>query len=356
MRFFGIYALIAVAVAGYSGYWFILADRAEAVIDAQAAAWHDDGLVLSYDERRVHGYPYRLSSEFKGFALVKAGDGAGDRASGAWRWRGEQLTIHGEPWNLRHYIAVLSGTNRIEWESPIGLLRFDAIAEAARASVILDYRYRADQASAEVRDLQVRQIDGAAGLTSAMTVAMTVALIQIHARRPETDPTALDAALLIEGLVLPDGTGGALGDEIGQVSFDGTASGPLPKRFEPGALAAWRDSGGVIDTHRLTFDWGPVRIEADGALTLDAALRPQGAFTARIVGHDVLIDILRAEGAIGKDVAKILRFTFALLSVRPDDGGPPTLTVPITIQDGWLSAGPVPVLQVHPIMTAPATG
>jgi hypothetical protein len=284
--------------------------------------------------------------------LEKAGDGAGDgaddAASGAWRWHGEQLTIHGEPWNLRHYIAVLTGTNRIEWESPIGLLRFDAIAEAARASVILDDRYRADQASVEVRDLEVRPVDG--------TTTLTAALIQIHARRPETDPAALDAALLIERLVLPDGTGGALGDEIAQVSFDGTASGPLPKRFEPGALAAWRDSGGVLDTHSLALDWGPVRIEADGALTLDAALRPQGAFTARIVGHDVLIDILRAEGTISKDVAKVLRFTFALLSVRPDDGGPPTLTIPITIQNGWLSAGPVPVFQVHPILTAPATG
>ena len=345
MRLFGFYALIAVAVAGYSGYWFILADRAEAVIDARAAAWHDDGLVLSYDERRVHGYPYRLSSEFKGFALEKAGDGAGDgaddAASGAWRWHGEQLTIHGEPWNLRHYIAVLTGTNRIEWESPIGLLRFDAIAEAARASVILDDRYRADQASVEVRGLEVRPVDG--------TTTLTAALIQIHARRPETDPAALDAALLIERLVLPTGSGGALGDEIARLSFDGTASGPVPRRFEPGALVAWRDNGGVIDTHDFTLDWGPVRIEADGALTLDAALRPQGAFTARIVGHDVLIEILRAEGTISKDVANVLRFTFALLSVRPDDNGPPVLTIPITIQDGWLSAGPVPVLRVHPV-------
>jgi hypothetical protein len=112
---------------------------------------------------------------------------------------------------------------------------------------------------------------------------------------------------------------------------------------------AWRDNGGVIDTHDFTLDWGPVRIEADGALTLDAALRPQGAFTARIVGHDVLIEILRAEGTISKDVANVLRFTFALLSVRPDDNGPPVLTIPITIQDGWLSAGPVPVLRVHPV-------
>lgn len=336
MRLFGLYALIAVAAAGYSGYWFYLADQAEAAIDAETAAWRADGLNVSYDTRRVHGYPYRLSSEFTGFTLDH---------DEAWRWRGERLTIHGQPWNLRHYIALLDGTSHVEWESPVGILAFDAVAESARGSLVLDDRYRANQASIELRAVRIQPVDD--------DDASTAALIEIHARRPEADKDGLDAALLVEELIMPDGSGGALGHEIGEISFDGSARGRLPVRLDPASLAAWRDRGGVIDTRRLVLDWGPVRVETDGTLTLDDALRPQGAFTARIVGHEVLIDLLRTENTISKDVAKVLRFTFALLSVRPDDGGPAVLTVPITIQDGWLSAGPVPVLQVRTIAAKP---
>jgi hypothetical protein len=341
MRLFGLYALIAVAAAGYSGYWFFLADQAEAAIEAQVAAWHDDGLAVSYDESRVYGYPYRLSSEFIGFAFDQSGDAA-------WRWRGEQLTIHGQPWNLGHYIAVLDGTNHIDWESPVGAVRLVSEAESARASLLLDDRNQARQASIETTALTVR--------TDEETASVSVDLAQIHARRPEADPTALEAALLLEGITLPDGAGGALGDEIRHLSFDGGASGPVPDQFDTASLVAWRDNGGVIDTRALTIDWGPLHIDTAGALSLDEHLRPQGAFTARIVGHDVLIKILRDNGTISKNVAKALRFTFALLTVRPDDGGPPVLTVPITIQDGWLSAGPIPVLQVAPVALPPASG
>jgi len=63
MRLFGLYALIAVTAAGYSGYWYFLADQAETAIDAQVSDWRADGLEVSYDESRVYGYPYRLSSD-----------------------------------------------------------------------------------------------------------------------------------------------------------------------------------------------------------------------------------------------------------------------------------------------------
>jgi hypothetical protein len=340
MRLFGLYALIAVAAAGYSVYWYYLADRTDELVDAQIATWRADGVSVDYDERRTFGYPYRLSSEVTAFAI---GDRDGDDI---WNWQGEKLTVYAQPWNLRHYVAVFEGLNQIDILQPGAILQLDAAAESARASVVLDDSYQPERASADFGALSLTPRDQAEGITAERA--------QIHAQRPAADPNALDAAMIVDGLKIPKGLGGALGDLVRNLTLDSTVSGPLPEQLDRTSLAAWRDAGGTVEAHTLSVDWGPVSIDADGTLALDQAFRPLGALTARVIGHDTLIDILELDGAITDKVAAALRFTFALLAVKPPDGGPAVLTIPITIQDGWLAAGPVPVIEIGPVIADPA--
>lgn len=338
MRLFGLYALIAISAVGYSIYWFYLADRTDDLVAEQIDAWRADGLSVSYADRRVYGYPYRLSSEVNAFAI---GDRRGDDI---WNWQGEKLTVYAQPWNLRHYVAVIEGPNQIDILQPGAILRLDAAAESARASLVLDGDYQAERASAEFGKLSLSPRDQTGGVTARQA--------QFHARRPEAGLTALDTAMIIDGLIVPAGLGGSLGDEVQNLTIESSVTGPIPEQLDPMSLAAWRDAGGTVEARKWAIDWGAVRIDIDGTLALDEAFRPLGALTARVIGHDALIDFLEGQGTINEKVADALRFTFGLMAVRPPGGGPAVLTVPITLQDGWLAAGPVPVAEIPPVISS----
>jgi hypothetical protein len=114
-------------------------------------------------------------------------------------------------------------------------------------------------------------------------------------------------------------------------------------------LAQWRDAGGTIDIEQVQLHWGPLRIVGEGAVALDAALQPEGAFTARIAGIDKLINLMEARGRIGPQQAAIARIALAFLTRAPSDDGPPEARVPVTVQNRVLSIGPMPLLTIDPI-------
>jgi hypothetical protein len=185
--------------------------------------------------------------------------------------------------------------------------------------------------------------------------ALQVGRLQAHARRPESGANAgLDAALLIDRLLLPDGAGGPLGREVDVVQADATLTGPVPARLDSASLAAWRDAGGTVEAHALAIRWGPLEIDAEGTLALDSAMRPLAALTARIRGFAALIDILETERAMGENAAEAVRVALALIAETPPGETRPVLEVPVTIQDGWLSVGPVPVVEVGPVFPSPS--
>lgn len=342
-RILGLYALLALAALGYTGYWFVLAERAEALVDAELAAWRADGYAVSYTERRTSGYPYRLSTEVGDFTLVR------DGVRWPWAWHGERLVVTLQPWDLGHYVATLEGINRLDLPPSGDGESFALTAASARASLVLDGRYQAERGSAELQDAVLREALWPDGVT--------IRRLQAHLRRPaegpDTNPEAsLDAVVQADALRLPDGAGGLLGREVALVYLEGTVIGPLPGSFEPEPVALWRDAGGFIDARSLVLEWGPVRISAAGSLALDAAMRPLGALTGRIVGFAALIDRLAAAGRMSAEAAAAAQLAFALIAKTPAGGGAPVLTVPLTLQDGWLFAGPVRMVPLAPLFAA----
>lgn len=336
----GIYALLALSALGYTGYWFHLAGRAEAEVDAGLVAWRADGLVVAYDQRRTFGYPYRLTTEVVAPSLARPD------ANPAWHWQGGRLQVYAQPWNLRHYIAVLEGHNRLTLTANTRTVVIEADAESARASLVLDGDYRPGRASVDIRALRLG-IEGATG-------EVLVAALQAHARLL-TGADGIGAVVIADGLLLPEGTGGVLGREVATLRADTTLSGPLPERLDAAAAAAWRDAGGSLQAHALVIHWGPLEIEASGTLGLDAALRPLVELSARIRGFGALIDGLAASGAMSPEAAAAAQIALALIAEVPADDPRPLLRVPITIRDGVLSAGPVPLMKVPPLFVEPPT-
>ena len=131
------------------------------------------------------------------------------------------------------------------------------------------------------------------------------------------------------------------------MSVDGTLQGnSLPPRgrrrsSRAGATTAARSRSA---TSRSTGD--RVSLRGDGEIGLDEALRPRGEIDARIAGFPALVDLLRAEDVIDDGVALALTLALGLLAEAPDGGGAPRVAVPVTLGEGRLWIGPVPVLRI----------
>jgi hypothetical protein len=147
-------------------------------------------------------------------------------------------------------------------------------------------------------------------------------------------------------VVLPQAAALPLGREVDAVELDATLMGPLPDGDYPEAVLRWRDEGGVVEVRRFALDWGEVRVEASGTLTLDAATRPEGAFSAKLWNHRKLLAEMVAAKAMSPDDARLAGAALDLLAAA--GGG--AVSAPVTAQNGKLWLGPVAVARLSPLL------
>ncbi len=336
-RIIFLYGALVLGALAWTAWWFVLANRAEHVINTEITALQARGVAVSYTARRVHGYPYRLSAGFENPDLRWRSGGR------EWRWRSAAADIHTEPWNLRHAIAVLQGAHSLSLAGAPSPLTLDIDTEAARASLVLDKAGKPQRLIAEITGLQLhssRAGDRDAG----------AARFQFAARQAPPPDSGLDMAVQIDDLLLPLTPPPAFERRISFLSADTTlAGGPPPAAWTSADLARWRDRGGVLDVRTVEIHWGPMTLRGAGRVTLDGSLRLQGEIQARIAGFQGLIDILLAQRLINEGAAQLLGLVLGLAAEPSEDGGPPEVRAPVTLNGGVLSLGPVPILTLPPL-------
>ncbi len=167
--------------------------------------------------------------------------------------------------------------------------------------------------------------------------------------RPDAKPDEppLEFSLKAVSIVLPPGMVRPLGPRIASLETDGALNGPLP----PGGrladqAAAWRDGGGSLEIHQLALTWGPLDLTASATLALDDELQPMGAGNARMVGYAETLDALAAHAAISRSAATATKAVLSLMAHNPEDGSPPDVEVPLTLQYRTLSMRQVPLVRL----------
>jgi hypothetical protein len=91
------------------------------------------------------------------------------------------------------------------------------------------------------------------------------------------------------------------------------------------------------------FDWGPLNLDGSATVALDEHMQPMGAGTARIAGYAATLDALVATHVINARAALAAKAVLGLMARTPADGGAPVVEVPLTLQDGALSVGRIPL-------------
>ncbi len=341
--------LAALAITWCAG-WFWIASSFQKEIAAFAEQRRSEGVILDWRRVDITGFPVRFSTRFV-------------EPHGSWtspertvNWTAEDDPVVRPFANGPGFLSVdAKGTHRFRIVEPGSAFEFDMRSERFDGDIVFDDDRRARSARgviepffATVQDLPEFRLSRVA-----FDWARELGKSDNDALHPAGNEITF--ALVLEDadlspLPLDPVVGGTLGTRIERAAAHVRLRGDLDPAFvSADRLAQWRDAGGTLDIEQLQLHWGPLRIAGEGTLALDAALQPEGSFTARIAGLDKLIDVLEARGQVRPQQAAIARIALAVLTRAPADGGPPEARVPVTVQNRVLSIGPVPLLNLEPI-------
>lgn len=337
MRYLLLLAALVAAALGYSGYYIFVARGFEDGIAGWVAQRRAEGLQAGYAGLERSGFPFRVILRLEQPRL------AAPTRPARPEWRAERIAVVIQPWDLRHALIDLSGRGTLAADGADGryTLAYD-VAEGL-ASHQVDGHGRLLRFSAVLKRI---------ALSEARTgMQAKLAKAELHARQP--DAGAVDLVLRLQDLAIAPETWppayrplAGFGPEVQHFAADLSIEGAPPPEADARAwLARWREAGGDIELHRLELTWGEVRIEAEGTLALDREMRPIGALTAKVTGYEHLLD---AAVALGQMRAKDARTANSVLAILARAGGG-RLSVPLTLQDGIVSLGPVPLARLAPL-------
>ena len=333
-------ALVAASLL-YTWFWFDAAHRLAAELEAWSAAAAARGHEVQHAGIEVGGFPFSLTARIERPVLAyRLGDGAlrwqgGHLLVDFWPTRSDSLAIVLPP--LSQLTRVAGGHNRTAWLA-VDRATIAPSYEAATRS----YVYRLDATGVGIGPRPPPMQVTARTLTLTLRVAIDADESAIPPRRH-----SIDAAL--SDIELSDAVEAPFRRRLDRVRAQAALTGNIPEGAVPVALAGWRDGGGTVELETLHIQAGSLMLDATGTLALDRDMRPIGAFTARLHGYGEVLDALVAAGAANATHAATAKIVLDLLATPADDGGPPILEVPISLQDGRLFVGPVSLLRIPPV-------
>ena len=335
----GVVGTIAIAVAGYSGYWFLAAGEIGDRIDDWAEKQRAQGLEIEYDGTLVSGFPFRFEVTLKEPRVHDTRNG--------WRWATGMLRAEASSWDFseitvfpdrHHSVQILLEGG--EWRD------IDARIDDGRLVVRVDEERRIREIAFDLRGTEV---DGVWPQQTAR-----VGRLQANGLAIDDDGSGeevLKTSIAVRDAVLPSDLAEGLGETLDFLDIDASVVGSIPsERGTNEAITAWRDGGGTLELNDFRVRWGPLGVESAGTIALDAAMRPIAALTADIIGYGDVIDALIMSNMIPLGDAFIAKVAFNMLAEKPEDGGPPVLRgVPVTAQDGTLSVATIKVAELPPL-------
>jgi hypothetical protein len=318
-------------------YWFVAADRLRAGLDQWAAQRRAEGYVIGYGQPLVGGFPFDIR--------VVLADPQVTAPNNGWSWHGTALQVETKLWNHRTATFQLPGRHEF---THAGLAQpVVARADAAGGWAAIGHDGRVIEATLDCTRLDV---DFGQRLGQA-----TVGRVQLRIRpRPRQDNPSeplppLEASAVLRELILPAQMDGPLGRQVPLLAADISIAGKLPQAISRAALVQWRDQSGTIELLDAKLRWGPLNLKGSGTVTIDEDMRPLGAATVELRGFNETVQRLVEAGTVRKQVGMTAQLVLGVLAKPAAPGGEPTLNVPLTAQNGFLSLGPVKLLPVPPL-------
>lgn len=326
--------LLAVLGTAYGIIWILMAERAKTATRDTLGGLNRQGVVAVTDRLSVGGFPFRIALGADGLYIAQP------RATPSWSIGTPHLDVYTHPWTPAHLVAAaenfdaalgsvtaLAATARASWQALSDSTRLD--------SQFHDVVFRSagtneEGARATDMELHVRLPSDAPDGTETGLFAEERADLAISAREVRLGPWAARAP---SRLMASFDAQLAL---MGSIAFPSTIN----------EIAAWRDAGGTLEIRRIALQWGDVRLEGEGSLALDERMRLMGALTLQVEQPRAIIEWLSAQNLIDRNIRPFLPGALAALEQGTQGGA---LTLPLTLQDGRVYLGPLPIARMGPL-------
>lgn len=326
-------AAAVVILAGDTLYWWIALRH----LEQGFAAWEAEQRAVGWTDR--HGLPaiggWPLAARLT-VPAISVSSGNSDTPD-AFEWTAERLGLRVSLWRPNLLEVSAEGRERIRLPG-----RPTVPFSAARLNIQMPLTTETwpDFAQVAADDLKV---DTPAGDASIQSLNLHLDFTPAAHSGESVASFTLKAAAVSP----PSGVVWPLGPRITSLEADGSVNGPIPigRSLSEGA-AAWRDAGGSLALHHLAMVWGPLDLTATATLALDDELQPMGTGTAHLVGYAETLDALAAHGQISRSAAIATKAVLSLMAHNPEDGGPPDVDVPLTLQYRTLSMRQVPLVRL----------
>jgi len=318
----------------YSAYWFYISQSVNLEIVKFKEQGSKNGTQLTSGDFSIAGFPYRLTVTGRDIEL------RGQRGRLDWKWSTPMVTATAHPWQLSHWVALLGSSSEVEFSSGNqSVLRIRSAG--GRMSLKITANGQPARVSFDLKKINAR--------ADQFLQFLEIAKVEVHLRQLD-DYGSMEAAILIEDILLGDDGNPDYRDMVDGVVAELRIQEALPMGWGKPSLAVWRDSGGIVDLQNFRLLWGPIDLHLDGTFSLDEAFRPIGAANAKISGYRALLELLFSTGMISEGVKIASGLGLDLLATPSQDNSEYVLKAPLTVQDGYLSIGQIPIITVAPVI------
>lgn len=335
---------LALVITGYIFWWNKVADIAV----EQAEKWKQDrieeGYTITNTPFDISGFPYRVKMSVQKITIEEPENKHDSILTLTNIWAVAQ------PWNIKHLIFGLNGSADATWNGASLKQSVSANAGTALGSATVSQTGKIETLAIDIKSLMVK---------SSSKGPMTAERLQIHGRpaapgsanqAENTSPTKPHQySVRLDNLSLNAAQKLPLGNTIKEFSLSVLLEDDLKNFKDKEAVTLWRNNGGFIDIQDMIINWGESQVSAKGTLALDDVYRPIGAFRAQIGGFNALLKALVESGKLEAKNVQTAVFALNLLA-KTNEEGARYLDVPISIQDGALSLGPLFLMRVEPLL------
>ena len=275
---YGPVGLLLLVVILYSVFWRVQADMLAARLDSANGGEILPGIVFSFAEKSVGGFPFRLDAVLEGVTFTDR------RPDGETSWRSERMAAHRLTYRNNLYVLEVAGLQSFELPGEPGQpSRVTHITPAiARASAILQdgrlARFDLDLQNVEAKDARAAPEENR---------TFRAGRLQFHMMGRDND--TIDVAFKVENATIGEGYKPKLAGTLALADLRGRVSQAASfELLERGggsltdALEHWRQNGGMLAVERLALDWAGIKTDLNGSLGVDGSHRLEGELTGAV--------------------------------------------------------------------------
>lgn len=317
-------AVLSLAVALWSGYWYVASSAKFRVIDGWLAERRAAGWVAEYADFRVRGYPSRFDSRFRDLRLRAPRSGLG--------WEAPEFKIIALTYRPNHIVAAFADAQKL-------FLRGETVDVTSRdmfASVVFepDTKLAVSRIRLSAEALHLAGGSGWRAGAESILLATRQNTGTAFAHDMVLDAKGVTPTRAIRRVLDPTGN---LPEAIDRLLIDLTLGFTRP--WDRVAIETGAPEVTFIDLSRVTLAWGPLGLKATGRLDVAPSGIISGKVELELLQWRELLSLLSRAGLIDSATARRIEQGLALLTAGAED--PDSLKVPLLLAEGRMSLGPV---------------